>query len=616
MTDYKLCDSCITFGEEINAGTWCSKCSEWICESCSKYHKRFFPDHNLVTKDFFHDHNLVTKEESYERIRSTCTPRFQVLGYCDIHPTEEIVKFCRNHDQVLCETCIKVSHEKCDAAIMPIHEAAEGVKQSTACEDLVRRIDNILSVTFKIKESCINTGKSIKEQKELIDNEIEKIKKSCTDLLDHLERTVKNELNKKYEKGRNLLEQKEVKITEISNSMNVLKDELLTEKQNSTDSELFQAVKGFDCFTNEQESRVRDIYENSTDINLTFEKSNVIDDSKRILQSFGKIIYNEKKRKNNVKLEKFAQSQIAKRYSRVSKSSRKQNHGTQRNQEVKKEKTEFLANVNCTYMCYFKTTHIEDQTEVQNCCFINLPRTQALSRKQACLLLSCYIDKCLYICKRDGFLLDRILLEYKPTGVTALNEDSALVMLGYEGIQIIDLSTLLLSTRVKFAGVGKKITSSNENVWIDQNFGISKIDIANGKTMKEIPLEFSIEEMCLSPSGEIYLSECLGHNIYRVTSQGDVLLFYEHPDLKHAVGITVDNNYDVYVAGKMSHNIHKISNSGLSSRIILSGKDGISQPTGLSYNKQTNELMIINEGNTSIIIYEIDSKKIDSHPLS
>ncbi|XP_071144867.1 uncharacterized protein [Mytilus edulis] len=608
MADFKLCASCITFDEETKAETWCSKCSEWMCESCAKYHKRYFPIHTLVTN-----------EESYERVRSTCTPLFHVLGYCDIHPTEEIVTFCRNHDQVLCETCIQVSHRKCEA-IMPIHEASEDVKQSTACEDLVRRIDNVLSVTFKIKEYCINTEKSIKEQKELIDKEIEKIKQSFTDLLDHLEKNVKNELNKKYEKGRNLLEQKEVKITEISNSMNVLKNELLTVEQNSTNSELFQAVKGFDCFTNEQESRVKDLYENSSDINLTFEKAEVIYDGKTILESFGKIIYNEKKRKNIVQLEKFSQSQIAIRSSRVSKRSRKQNHGTQRNHEVKKENTEFLANVICTYMCSFKTTHIVDQTEVQNCCFINLPRKlhrkHALPRKQACLLLSCYIDKCLYICKRDGFLLDLIRLEFKPTGVTVLNEHSALVMLGYEGIQIIDISTLLLSTRVKFAGVGKAITSSNEDVWIDQNFGISKIDIANGKTIKEIPLEFSIEDMCLSPSGEIYISECLGHNIYRITSQGDVSLFYEHHELKNAAGITVDNNYDVYVAGKMSHNIHKISNSGFSSSIILSGKDGIFQPTGLSYNKQTNELMIINEGSTSIIIYEIDSQKINPHPLS
>ncbi|CAC5407416.1 unnamed protein product [Mytilus coruscus] len=588
MTDYKFCAVCITFEEEFKAETWCSKCSEWICESCAKNHKRYFPAHNLVTKD-----------ESYERSRSKCTPLFQVLGYCDIHPTEGIVKFCRNHDQVLCETCTKTYHKSCED-IMAIHEASEGVKESTAFKDLVKRIDNVLSVTFKIKEYCINTEKSINEQRELIDKEIEKVKKSFTDHLDHLERYVKNELNKKYERGRNSLEQKEFTVTQICDTMNTLKRELLTVEKNSTHSELFQAVKGYDCFTNEQETRVRDLYENSKDIEITFEKANDIYESKTILDSFGKIIYNEKVTKNNVQLEKFAQSQIV-IPGFVSTKFKKRTRGKQAKQEVKKENTELLENVNCTYVCSFKTTQIEDKTEVRHCLFINLPFSKSF------LLFSSNIDKCLYICNRDGSSVDKILLEYKPTDITTLNENSVLVMLGYEGIQLIDLSTLSLSTRMKIAGGGKAITSSNEDVWIDQHFGISKIDIADGKTLKEIPLDFSIEEMCIAESGEIYLSECLGDNILKITSEGGVLLFYEHPELRNAVGVTVDNNCDVYVAGKMSHNIHKISKSGLSSRIILSEKDGIYRPTGLSFNKQTNELMIINEGNTSIIIYAIDS---------
>ncbi|CAC5407417.1 unnamed protein product [Mytilus coruscus] len=245
--------------------------------------------------------------------------------------------------------------------------------------------------------------------------------------------------------------------------MNALKRDLVTMEENATHTELFQAIKGFDRITNEQETRVRNLYENYKNIEITCEESDDID-----AKSF--------------------------------------------------------------------------------------------------LLFSSNIDKCLYICNRNGSSADKILLEYKPTDVTILNENSVLVMLGYDGIQLIDLSILSLSKRMNIIGGSKAISSLNAEVWIEQHFGMSKFVVADERTIKNIPLDFSLEEMCIAESGDIYCSECFGDNIYRITPQGDIFLFYQSPDLRNAVGVSTDINCAVYVAGNTSHYIHKISRSGLSSK--------------------------------------------------
>jgi hypothetical protein len=69
--------------------------------------------------------------------------------------------------------------------------------------------------------------------------------------------------------------------------------------------------------------------------------------------------------------------------------------------------------------------------------------------------------------------------------------------------------------------------------------------------------------------------------------------------------LTLDNQDNLYITGFGSDNIHRISGNRDVNEIVLTKDDGISSPSGITFNKQTNELLVINEDFTSIRIYKV-----------
>jgi DNA-binding beta-propeller fold protein YncE len=60
-------------------------------------------------------------------------------------------------------------------------------------------------------------------------------------------------------------------------------------------------------------------------------------------------------------------------------------------------------------------------------------------------------------------------------------------------------------------------------------------------------------------------------------------------------GISVDNDGNVYVAGRSSNNVVVFSPDGQRHRQVLSSENGSLQPTVLDFDKSTNRLLVVNE---------------------
>ena len=65
--------------------------------------------------------------------------------------------------------------------------------------------------------------------------------------------------------------------------------------------------------------------------------------------------------------------------------------------------------------------------------------------------------------------------------------------------------------------------------------------------------------------------------------------------LKGPLGISVDNDGNVYVVGGSFNNVVVISPDGQRHRQLLSSKDGLVKPRVLDYDKSTNRLLVVNE---------------------
>ena len=129
----------------------------------------------------------------------------------------------------------------------------------------------------------------------------------------------------------------------------------------------------------------------------------------------------------------------------------------------------------------------------------------------------------------------------------------------------------------------------------------------NGKPRKKIQTSFNPQDMCLNKAGDIYCTDYIGSNVYVINFEGLARTLYSSKDLKFPLGLDVDDSTgNIYVAGKDSNNIHRISGDGNTSNIILTKEDGIDCPFGVSFENVTRQLMVINNKGRSINIYKVD----------
>jgi len=71
--------------------------------------------------------------------------------------------------------------------------------------------------------------------------------------------------------------------------------------------------------------------------------------------------------------------------------------------------------------------------------------------------------------------------------------------------------------------------------------------------------------------------------------------FKDESALKCPLGISVNNNRNVYVTGRDSINVVVISPDGQRHRQLLSSKDGLVLPNVLDYERSTNRLLVVNQ---------------------
>ncbi|XP_071150353.1 transcription intermediary factor 1-alpha-like [Mytilus edulis] len=124
MADSKFCAGCQRSGEEITAVSWCSDCSDFVCKACSRVHEKMSPPHKVVP---------------IKEIQQLSSSLLKLSKNCKNHPGQKIILYCCQHDKVICDSCVPISHQHCKS-IISIERAARGVKDGTAIFDLEKRL--------------------------------------------------------------------------------------------------------------------------------------------------------------------------------------------------------------------------------------------------------------------------------------------------------------------------------------------------------------------------------------------------------------------------------------------------------------------------------------------
>ncbi|XP_063411342.1 uncharacterized protein LOC134694268 [Mytilus trossulus] len=547
MADSKFCAGCQRSDEDIPAVSRCSDCSELVCQVCSRVHERMSPPHKVVPMT---------------EIQQLSSSLLTLSKNCDNHPDQKIALYCCQHDKVVCVSCVPISHQNCKS-IISIEKAARGVKDGTAISDLERRISNLCQVTENRRSQSEKTLVDLEKSRTKIKTRVSEIKRKVIAHLDTLEAEIHKDIDSKYANCTESVSRNKDSIQSSADSLSTWKSDLHSLKQHTSEVHLFQVVKFLDAKAYQKELEIREIQTATVPI-LKYHPSESESKIKNLVQDLGRITVENIQVQMPV-LDIDQQGQFL----------------------VKDERK-----VSLTHS--FQTTKLFKGVSVNSVCFIPNDR----------LLLSDCWNKQLIVCKLDGSISSVIAMNYAPQNLTLYDKNHAVVAVGYEGIQIIDLTSLKPDRRFKVDGKCTGITSVKDKIWVKKKSRTLTIVNINGKVLKVIHTTFDPREIYANQDGDVYCTDLNSNTVFLVSSDGKEREIYSSPDLIHAEGIAVDDRGDVFVSGWLSNNIHKISNEGQKHGVVLSADDGINRPFGLSYNNETKELLVINNRGESINIYK------------
>lgn len=121
---------------------FCSVCREYLCSTCTAYHKKL-----RITRD----HPIVDVNKAESSVEENNEKVGKIVGkrdMCEKH-ADEIKFYCQNHEVFGCGVCTTLEHNSCQLDYIP--EAASRYKDSEEFKSLVRSVDQLDVATEKFE---------------------------------------------------------------------------------------------------------------------------------------------------------------------------------------------------------------------------------------------------------------------------------------------------------------------------------------------------------------------------------------------------------------------------------------------------------------------------------
>ncbi|XP_052806470.1 uncharacterized protein LOC128235709 [Mya arenaria] len=98
-----FCEPCQYDDSFVEATGFCVTCSEYLCQTCCRDHKR-----NKVTRE----HSLLKNDDI--PVDKTPFTTIKQLSTCETHPDNDIAYECGDHEVFVCVFCLTETHRKCE----------------------------------------------------------------------------------------------------------------------------------------------------------------------------------------------------------------------------------------------------------------------------------------------------------------------------------------------------------------------------------------------------------------------------------------------------------------------------------------------------------------------
>ena len=144
------------------------------------------------------------------------------------------------------------------------------------------------------------------------------------------------------------------------------------------------------------------------------------------------------------------------------------------------------------------------------------------------------------------------------------------------------------------------------------SFGNGKIRILDrtGEQQKNVYSGFSFQTLyyiCVMPTGMVYVSEYSGDNV-RVLKDGKEISNYNKAGIRGPMGMYVDGAENILVCEYNSHNLRLTDAKGQTSKVLLSGTNGLQSPYTVCVRPNDNTLIVGGHVQTLFVCKMVVSK--------
>ncbi|XP_052087076.1 uncharacterized protein LOC127724219 [Mytilus californianus] len=236
-----------------------------------------------------------------------------------------------------------------------------------------------------------------------------------------------------------------------------------------------------------------------------------------------------------------------------------------------------------------------------------------LSEVNGCSLLPGYrmvFSSCTYsndkirVLKSDGSKDFEIKTIRRTSDVVFIGDDHIAVTSGNSNqINIINLKKQKLKKSIKVnSNNGGVVYKDGHLIYCAGEKGIQMISL-NDETITNITNTKLPDDAYVTAFGDkLFYTNNTNDSVTCCDYHGNILwTFCEHSVLLTPLGISVDNDGHVFVAGYGTNNVVAISPDGQRYRQLLSSEDGPSAPWALHYDISTNELLVANRSDEAFL---------------
>ncbi|CAG2257346.1 unnamed protein product [Mytilus edulis] len=212
----------------------------------------------------------------------------------------------------------------------------------------------------------------------------------------------------------------------------------------------------------------------------------------------------------------------------------------------------------------------------------------------------------LIICNSDGTDIHHIHLSYKPCYMTEMDSNIVAVTC-HRMILIINISTRSVISKINTNDNCYGISYNDDNLYVViDKFKIHVMDMT-GK----------VKRTMLAPSGLIHditvdrnRLVCIDYtsSIYCCSLDGTLMWKLKMDKFQYLRRVTTDDEGNVYVTNESTHNVIVVSYDGKHHSELLTESDGLNNPYGIYFDKKENILLVSNDFDGKIILFDVNKK--------